>query len=135
MSRSGGQARDRTADLPLFRSRDHRLGASMLVVCRAQKPSVASDRPRCTEVNETKNETIPGAPKDGHARVAAARRELILYSARSLAAGCAEYISDVLELADRSLRGHGEAYRRVLLGAGADRRAAMILVPKRCRSR
>jgi hypothetical protein len=58
---TGGQGRDRTAGLPLFRSRDHRLGAATRVVCRAQRPSAASGRPRCTEVNETRNETTPAA--------------------------------------------------------------------------
>ena len=55
-----GQGRDRTADLPLFRSREHRIGAAKQVVCRAQRPSVISNRPRCTQVNETRNETTPG---------------------------------------------------------------------------
>src|SRR5258706_3584316 len=56
-----GQGRDRTTDLPLFRSKDHRLGAATLVVYRAQRQSLACGRPPCTEVNETRNETTPAA--------------------------------------------------------------------------
>ena len=55
----GGQGRGRTADLPLFRSKDHCLGAAMFVVWRGQRHPVPRDRPPCTGINETTNETTP----------------------------------------------------------------------------
>jgi len=75
---NGGQGQDRTADLPLFRSRDHRLGAATLVVSRRQRHPATCDRRPCTGVNETTNETTPGhAPRTarlaGTARRAARR--------------------------------------------------------------
>jgi hypothetical protein len=52
-----GQGRDRTAGLPLFRNRVHRPRSATHVVSRAQRHSMVFDRPSCTEVNETRNET------------------------------------------------------------------------------
>ena len=53
-----GQGRGRTADLPLFRSRDHRPGTAMQVSAPAQRLYVPCDVPRCTRVNETQTETL-----------------------------------------------------------------------------
>jgi hypothetical protein len=60
----GGQGQDRTADLPLFRCKEHRIRAATRVVFRAQSIAVDSAGSRCTEVNETRDETIP-APARG----------------------------------------------------------------------
>jgi hypothetical protein len=43
-----GQGRGRTADLPLFRSTDHRAGPSTEVSLAAQRPVVHADGRRCT---------------------------------------------------------------------------------------
>ena len=59
--RGGGQGRGRTADLPLFRSKDHCLRAAMMDDYRTQWPSTASGRLQCTPVNETRNETAVAA--------------------------------------------------------------------------
>ena len=58
-SEIGGQGQDRTADLPLFRSTDHRLGGATAIVWRGQRHPVTFDRLPCTGINETTNETTP----------------------------------------------------------------------------
>ena len=45
------------ADLPLFRIKDHDPGAATDVVAPAQRASVAWNGRRCTNINETRNET------------------------------------------------------------------------------
>ena len=67
---SYGPSRDTAGvepERPLFRSKDHRLGASMLVVCRVKRRSLPCGRPQCTDINVTKNETTlgPGKPRSG----------------------------------------------------------------------
>jgi len=50
--------RCRTADLPLFRITDHRAGLAMVVYLHAQRPAVHADGLRCTNMYETRNETV-----------------------------------------------------------------------------
>src|SRR5580700_3034504 len=54
---SGGQGRGRTADLPLFRIKDHCPVLARLVFQPAQRATVTRHRLRCTNMNETRNET------------------------------------------------------------------------------
>jgi hypothetical protein len=52
-----GQGRDRTADLPLFRFKDHGLRWVAAFFPPAQGLAINHDRPRCTWIYETRNET------------------------------------------------------------------------------
>src|SRR5580704_10309218 len=54
---SRGQGRGRTADLPLFRIKDHCPVLAKLVFQPAQRATVIRHRLRCTNMNETRNET------------------------------------------------------------------------------
>jgi len=60
--RSGGQGRGRTADLPLFRIKDHRLRRYNRVYPRCSRTAMGGYRLPCTNMNETKTET--GGPAD-----------------------------------------------------------------------
>jgi hypothetical protein len=51
------RGRGRTADLPLFRIKDHPAGPATEVSLAAQGPAVHADRRRCTCMYETRNET------------------------------------------------------------------------------
>ena len=57
---TSGQGRGRTADLPLFRIKDHRPSAATLVALPAQRPSLHCRRCTCTGVDETQTETLCG---------------------------------------------------------------------------
>jgi hypothetical protein len=56
-ARKGGQGRDRTADLPLFRMKDDRPGLTMMVYLACSGPAVDGDGRRYTNMYETRNAT------------------------------------------------------------------------------
>ena len=53
----GGQAQDRTADLPVFRIKDGCAGLAMVVYLSAERPVMYADRRQCTCMYKTTNET------------------------------------------------------------------------------
>ena len=68
----GGQGRGRTADLPLFRIKDHRAGLATMVFLPAQGSAMHLDRRWCSWMYETRNETAqisihPARCTPGHA--------------------------------------------------------------------
>src|SRR5690348_13480203 len=74
--RTGGQGRDRTADLPLFRSKDRCAGPATEVSFAAQGRVLHADGRRCTWMYETRNETARGTAAVS-ARRHVCRRDLL----------------------------------------------------------
>jgi hypothetical protein len=63
---SGGQGRGRTADLPLFRIKDHHAGLATEISLPAHRPARHADGRRCMWMHETRNETAQINLPAGH---------------------------------------------------------------------